>query len=377
MSGVATKLLEDGRTVVAGLVWSVGQRGFGLAQARLTARTAKASAFLMRADGRNLALLPAPHLASHAVALGDVLCQALGPSWCGVFNLDGKPVYLAANDGCILPDGDQVYSAEPAARMRLREEAGLYTKVCAPASWGVEGAEDSGAILRGLDWSKATAFTPVAASAKVRTRAPLLVGVLVVAVSSAGYEIWHIRRLKAEQDALARKPPPPVDPWRLKARPQAAAAACMAVRSDLAGVTRQGWALSALSCDIGARSATASLVAFTTQAILPVLGRPYAGQLSADGASLVITGPLALSLDDRAAERPAPAVFLAAHNYLLAHAGDKAPTWQANGGRAQFDISQDLPVAGLASALGRFATASINRLDYSGGTWRVQGEIYD
>jgi hypothetical protein len=61
----------------------------------------------------------------------------------------------------------------------------------------------------------------------------------------------------------------------------------------------------------------------------------------------------------------------------LAHASEKAPTWQANGSRAQFEISQDLPIAGLAFGLGRFPTASINRLDYTGGAWRVQGEIYD
>jgi hypothetical protein len=377
LSDVAAKRLEDGRTVIAGLVWSVAPRGFGLAQARLTARSEKASAFLLRAEARNLALLPAPHLAPQSVALGDVLCQALGPSWCGVFNLEGKPIYLAANDGCILPDGDQVYSDERAARTRLREEAGLYTKVYAPAAWDIGGAEDSGAVLRGIDWAKPTAFIPVATSANVRTRAPVLAGVLVVAVGFAGYQVWHVRRVKAEQAALARKPPPPVDPWRLKARPAEAAAACMAVRRDLAGVTRQGWELAALSCDVATRSATASLVAFTTAAILPRLGRRYAGQLSADGASLIITGPLAIATADRSEERPAPPAFLAAHNYLLAHAGEKAPTWQANGGRAQFEISQDLPVAGLASGLGRFPTASINRLDYTGGTWRVQGEIYD
>lgn len=377
MSELATKRLDDGRTVVAGLVWFVTPRGIGIAQARLTGRSAKATAFLLRADGRNLALLPAPHLAPQSIALGDVLCQALGPSWCGVFELEGKPVYLAANDGCILPDGDKVYSDERAARARLREEAHLYTKVCAPAAWAIEGADDSAATLRQLDWSKAIAFTPLATSMKVGAQAPLLAGLLVAAVGFAGYQFWHVQRVKAEQAALARKQPPPVDPWRPKARPGQAAAACMAVRNDLAGVTRQGWALSALSCDIGARTATASLTAFTTDAILPVLGRPYAGQLSADGASLVITGPLTVAPGDRVAERPAPSVFLAAHNYLLAHASEKAPTWQANGGRAQFEISQDVPVGVLASGLGRFATASINRLDYTGGTWRVQGDIYD
>jgi hypothetical protein len=118
-------------------------------------------------------------------------------------------------------------------------------------------------------------------------------------------------------------------------------------------------------------------VAFTTEAILPALGPPYGAQLSADGASLTITGPLGIAPGDRPAERPSPAAFLAAHNYLLAHAGEKAPTWQANSGRAQFAISQDLPIADLASGLGRFPTASINRVDYSGGTWRVLGEIYD
>lgn len=377
MSGVATKHLEDGRTVVAGLTWIVQPRGIGLAQARLTARTAKASGFLLRADGRNLALLPAPLLAAEAIALGDALCQALGPSWCGVFNLEGKPVYLAANEGCILPDGDQVYSDERAALARLQEEAGLYTRVYAPASWTIEGAEDSGAVLRELPWPKASAFTPVATSAKVRTRAPLLIGLLVAALGFAGYQVWHVRHVKAEQEAMARKPSPPVDPWRLKARPELAAAACLAVRHDLAGVTRRGWDVKALSCDIAGRSATASLVAFTTEAILPRLGPPYAAQLSADGASLTITAPLAIAPGDRPMERPAPAAFLAAHNYLVAHAGEKAPSWQANGGRAQFEISQDLPLTDLAAGIGRFATASINRLDYSGGTWLVQGEIYD
>jgi hypothetical protein len=377
LSEIATKRLDDGRAIVAGLAWSVGPRGFGLAQARLTARSAKASGFLLRADGRNLAILPPPLVAPQAVALGDALCQALGPSWCGVFNLDGKPVYLAANEGCILPDGDQVYSDERAAWARLHEEAGLYTKVYAPAAWGIDAAQDSGAVLRGLDWAKASAFTPLATAAKVRTRAPLLAAVLVFAVGFAGYEVWHVRRVKAEQAALAKKPPPPIDPWRPKARPEDATAACYAVRQDLAGVSRQGWELAALSCDIGARSATASLTAFTTDAILPVLAPRYAAQLSADGAALTVSGPLALQPGDRLAERPSPVMVLAAHNWLLAHAGDKAPTWQANAGRVQFDITPDLPIAALAYGLGRFPTASINRLDYTGGTWRVQGEIYD
>jgi hypothetical protein len=377
LSGLATKLLDDGHTVVAGLTWTVAARGMGMAQARLIARTAKASGFLLRADGRNLAILPPPLLAPQAIALGDMLCQTLGPSWCGVFSVEGKPVYLAANDGCILPDGDQVYSDERAARARLQEEAGLYTRVCAPADWNIPGADDSGAILRGLDWSGATAFIPLATATKVRTRAPLLVGVLVIAAGFAGYQVWHVRQVKAQQAALAKRAPPPIDPWRIKPRPEVAAAACMAVRRDMASVTRQGWELKALSCDIATRTATASLVAFTTDAVLPALGAPYGAALAADGASLTITGPLAIAPGDRPTERPMPPAFLAAHQYLVAHASDKAPTWQANGGRAQFEISQDLPLTDLAAGLGRFPTASINRVDYSGGTWRVQGEIYD
>lgn len=377
MSKVAARQLGDGRSVLAGLVWSVGSKGFGLAQARLIARSVKASGFLLRADGRNLALLPAPLLATQSVALGDALCQALGPSWCGVFDLDGKPVYLAANEGCILPDGDQVYSDERGARARLGEEAGLYTEVYAPAAWGVEGAADSGAVLRRIDWTGAKAFAPIATAAKARTRAPLLVGILLLTVGFAGYEVLHARRLKDEQAALAHKPPAPIDPWRPKARPEEAAAACNTVREDLAGVSRQGWALAALSCDIRARSATASLEAFTTDAILPVLGGHYAAQLSADGAFLTITGQLAISPGDRRGEEPSPVAVLGARNWLLAHAAQKAPTWQANGGRVQFEVSQSLPIAAMASGLGRFPTASINRLDYMGGTWRVQGEIYE
>lgn len=377
MTEVAAKRLEDGRTVVAGLTWIVATRGIGLAHARLTARTAKASGFFLRAEGRNLALLPTPVEASQAIALGDVLCQALGASWCGVFNLDGKPVYLAANENCILPDADQVYADEGAARARLLEEAGLYTKVYAPASWTVAGAEDSGAVLCCLPWPKALAFTPVASPAKVRTRAPLLVGVLAIAMGFAGHQFWHVRKVKAEQAALAKKPPPPVDPWRLKPRPEQAAAACLAVRSALAGVSLQGWEVSALTCDFGVHTATASLTAFTTSAVLPALGPPFTAQLSADGASLLITAPIGAAPGDRFTERPAPAAVLAAHEFLVLSAGEKAPTWQANGGRAQFEISQALPVGDLAAGLGRFPTASINRLDYSGGTWRVQGEIYD
>ena len=377
MSDVAAEALEDGRTAVAGLVWTVTPQGMGLAQARLTSRTAKAAGFLLRADGRNLALLPSPLAAAQCVALGDVLCQSLGPSWCGVFIIEDKPVFLAVNNTCILPDGDQVYSDERAARARLREEAGLYAKVCAPAAWGVEGAHDSRAVLRDLDWSKAVTFTPVATVSKVRTRAPLLVAILVLAVGFAGYEVWHARRVKAEQALLTKKPPPQIDPWRARARPQDAAAACYAVRQDLAGVSRQGWELAALSCDIVGRIATASLTPYTTSAILPALRPGYAAQLSADGASLTLTGPLAILPGDRPAERPSPIAALAARNWLFALAGDKPPTWQANGGRVQFEISQDLPIAALAAGLARFPPASINRLDYTGGTWRVQGEIYD
>lgn len=380
MSEVATALLDDGRRVAAGLQWSVAPlKEYGLTQARLIAKTAKAPGFLLRAGRRNLALLAPDLPAADTVALGDALCNLLGESWCGVFLLDGKPVFLAAYNGCIQADGDQVYSSEEAARARLLQEAPLYTgNVYAPASWAIDGSLDSGEVFLSVDWSSATPFEPVKTSTTaIRSKAPLLIGVLVLVGAFAGFELYQARMVAAERAASSKKPAPPVDPWRMKVRPEIAAAACDMARHDLAGVTREGWEVVTLTCDFAARTATATLAGYTTQTVVPRLDGRYSAQMTPDGSGLVITAPLSVMTRDRRDERPTPQVALAAHNYLFAHAGEKPPTWQAASGRAQFEATTAQPIWAFAQDIGRFPTTSINRLEYREGAWLVQGEIYD
>lgn len=57
---------------------------------------------------------------------------------------DGRWAYVAQRDGVILPDGDQAFGSEDAARARLLEHMSLgdWPLVIAPSIWGVQGATE-------------------------------------------------------------------------------------------------------------------------------------------------------------------------------------------------------------------------------------------
>lgn len=125
---------------------------------------------------------------------------------------DGSWMYVAQRDGAILPDGDLAIASEDAARARLLEHMSLgdWTKIIAPAIWGVGGAKERSfedLIPRGKSGKikiyKWWRLVPVA-----RGRAALTLHAGKIAVASAvvvamagGVTLY--KKWKAEKDAAA------------------------------------------------------------------------------------------------------------------------------------------------------------------------------
>lgn len=374
--------LEDGREVFAGLTWDVSPQGFGNAEAQFIAKGQKASAYLLRAEARNLALSFEADPTPKAVTLAGTLADRLGPNFCGVFPVANQYAFIAVSNGCVLADGDRIYDSAVEAKARLSQEIGLFEAIWAPADWDVDDTRDSATTVSELDWNLAAPLLPLSNRSR-GDRRKLLGGLLLVAICFAAYEgygVWEARR-QAEEAAKAPPPPPP-DPWVNAPRPEEVAAACLAARETLADASHQGWELSGLTCDVAQHAATATLTPYTTQAVLPALPAPYTAKLSPDGNTMTVSAPLTIPMagpaKGRNDEQPSAAATLALHNFLVALAvTGKAPAWQGTERSAHFDVSTQIPLQDVAPSLMAFPTLVLSRLDYAGtGDWRIQGDIY-
>lgn len=370
----------DGSALVAGLEWDVASVGMGKSEARARARSATASAFLLRTD-RNLGLLkknPVPD-ATRLFSFAAVLAGEGEQGWCGVFEFEGAYVYVAVNEeGSVLPDSDRVFASEQAARERLIAEAPFFSTVYAPRSWAIDGSEDAGARLpTAADWTKGTPLQ-VIRQRRVDTKVFYLGAALAVAICVVGFKLWSDHRAAAEQEALASQapPPPPPDPWLQRPSPSAAARACLAVREGLASTHAQGWLIDQLACDVSGGTYTAVLKPYTNynRLPLPALPAPVRLVMRSDGSGIEVTGKAALPPRPRTGARPSLETALAVRNFLYASA--KQANWQIQGTRDQFSFALPADLDAVATALDAFPTTIINRIEYTGGLWRVQGEVY-
>lgn len=369
--------LPDGTSVAAGLSWDVASNGMGRAEARSRAKAAGANAWLLRGE-HNLgvmsgALPGAGRVCSLAAALADARS---GSDWCGVFEFAGRFVFVAVKDGNVLPDSDRLFEAEEAAKARLGAEAELFETVYAPADWEFAGSHDAAAEVAGLDWPRAAALLVDKQRAFSR-RTAVLAAALVISLAGAGVLLWPQEPVPGTPDGASREAVRSLAmPWAQFPTPSASVRACLAVRAGLAAAQAQGWQLNQLSCDPGAKTWTALLRPFTNRSALPEPALVPAPRMSlhSDGGGLEMAGDLAAPIEERTGEQRSLGTALAVRNFTAAVAGQHS--WQAAADRSQFSFEVAANLEALAERLGTHPTTSITRIEFTGGLWRVQGEVY-
>ena len=371
--------LPSGQQVLVGLDWDANPKGYGQTEARMRAKGAKASGFILRGnDGQNLGLVPsAITLPESAISFAAAMADALGANWCGVFHLRDQFVFVAVANGCVLADGDRIYPSESGVRSRFEQELSLYDVLYCPADWGVSGALDSAVAFNDLHWDGAPPIIRIRQAKKV-SRSTVLVSAVAMAALFAGYQGWRIYVERKEAEELARRalPPPPPDPWVSRTRAQDAIDACLAAREVLSNTTRQGWELKALSCEFsGGAKVVGTLAPYTANAIQPFLPTQFTTKLSADGTVMEATTLLKVPPVNRRGERPSPVAVLEARNLLLGQ--PKPATWRQSGRQITFDLTTAAPIQIIGEGLQKIPTASVSKIDLTGENWRVQGDIYN
>lgn len=368
--------------VVSGLDWSVAPDGMGRAEARSRARGAGGNAFLLRAGGRNLGSAAIGTKGASKdqrfVSIAAALADCVGVmAWCGVFEFDGKFAFIAtAEDGSIFADGDKLFEREQDAKTRLEQEQALGVAAYAPARWNVEGANDADALFQSVAWNTVEALQPLSTGGGKRPTVVMLAGAALLAGCYAGYTYWQNQEAARAADELAKAPPPPPNPWVSKAKPARAVAACFQARAMLADLAHNGWALNKLECNSDSRSYTASLNWFSADSVLPKLGAGATLKMKSDGSGIEIAGPLVQPMSPgRNSERADLRSALGARNLIIAAAG--AVAWQNSGVRSQFSFKFPGNLEEIAGRMNDVPTLSINRMEYSGGTWRVDGEVFN
>ncbi|WP_206245873.1 type 4b pilus protein PilO2 [Novosphingobium terrae] len=372
--------LPNGKQALVGLDWDTNSQGYGSTEARMRAKGAKASGFILRGgDNENLGLVTDNTVPSDGcISFAAVMADDLGADWCGVFQLDGQFVFVAVAHGCVLADGDRIYPHEASAKARLEQESRIFDKVYCPLSWGRVNSLDSDAAFKGAAWSTGAPIVVVRQAKKVN-RQQVLIGAIALAVLFSGYQGWRIYQERKEAEELARRapPPPPVDPWVNRASTMQAVDACLAAREVLSSTSHQGWDLKALSCEFNGTAArvVGTLSPYTANVIQPVLPPQFAAKLAADGTVMEATAQLKLAAVNRRGERPSAAAILEARNILLGQ--PKPATWRQNGRVATFDLSTSAPVQMIGASLQNIPTISIGKIELTGENWRVQGDIYN
>lgn len=376
--------IDPATTVLAGITWDVAEKGMGRAEARTRARSAGAQAFILRAEDRNLgsAALPGKPAAwrdkrfvSLVAALADI-----GPSepWCGVFEFGSRFAFVATTDGRIVqPDGDKVFEREQDARARFEQERELVAVAYAPPSWAIDQALDADALLAQVDWAQASAMQVAGAGSTKRPAIVLLAGAALLAAAFAGWQYWRTMEMeRAAEQAAIKSPPPPPNPWIAKGKPYAAVSACLEVRGRLADYAHNGWAIEKLECDADGGKYSATLTSFSANSVLPGVEPGATVKLKEDGTGILIDGRLSSPRGrDRSAEHASTPNVLAVRNFIASSVDQFA--WQGSSNRSQFSMKIAANLAEVAARIDKFDTVSINRLEYSGGKWRVDGEVFN
>lgn len=376
-----TSRIDDTTTLVAGARWEVSSYEMGRQEARSRVRGARANAFHLRANDKNLGYCTvsggARATGSKVVALAAVLADLqVGKAWCGLFEIADSFVVVVADDaGVVLPDGDRVYRDKAEAVRQFESEREIADSAFAPASWGIPDTSSSDELIAGIDWATAPAMQVVGTNNKKPTVVILsLIGVGVT--TGVGWQYWKKVQLEREAALAAKAPPPPPQPWVTKARPYAAVLACVGARGRMAHLSRSGWALKDIECDFDKNTFKASLVSYTVLSKLPALSATQTVKLKGDGTGIDVEGALAPARSNaRTSENGSIVAVLAARNYIVAATGKIG--WQSDGKKNSFSFDMPSNIQSMGMKLETLPTLSFNRIRYDSGQWRVDGEIFN
>lgn len=375
---VVVKRFDDTTTIVAGMRWEVSQAGMGRQEARSRAKGAGGQAYLLRASDKNLGHCTLPERAkggvryvSLAAGLADHLTDK---AWCGVFEFGDDYVVVLAKGGIVLSGGDSIYSKKDDALSQFNTNREITEVSYAPAAWAIDGTGDTAALISAIDWPASPAIQPLG----VKTKKPAVTILALVGVASAGvigWQFWKDAELKREAEQASITPPPPPQPWLSKVRPYAGTLSCVGARGRMADLSRWGWSLKEIDCDIEQRKFKATLDNYTVLSKLPALASEYTIKLKDDGSGIVVDGPLyPASGSDRGNEKPSMASVLAARNAIYGSASKVG--WQTTANKSQFNFEMTVNVEQMGTYLEHIPTLSFNRLQYDSGHWRIDGEIF-
>lgn len=187
---------------------------------------------------------------------------------------DGQWAYVAQRDGVILPDGDQAFASEDAARARLLEHMSIgdWPLVIAPAIWGVGGAVErdfvdmlprrKGGKIKVHKWWRLLPVDRRRAAVSMHAGKAVLVGAIAAAAIGGGlyYKNWKDARdakLAAEAAAAAAmqlnasgQVVRPENPWKSLPLAGDMVRACLAALSTQR-VFPGNWDLTIIECGGG------------------------------------------------------------------------------------------------------------------------------
>lgn len=327
-------------------------------------------------------------------------------SWAGAFRMREGTVVTVVRDELIVPDGDQLFVNETEARDRLLQEIGFggLAKVFAPEAWAIAGSDTMPVSLL-MDERRDVVLRSVHVS-KSMILFGILGGVLLLAViggawyyqaQQAAEETARAEQEQAEkirQEFLKHLPghetgpvyPPPVKYWEKKPLPLTVVESCRAGLGKIS-LAIAGWKMNSLKCD--------GQVISTTWGRTGGISAPPPGSTvdpSAGTASLNVTLPKLESRGPENLENPSEIT----RRYLIqnwpgsiAQAPDDPPPAPPPGYQGPWNPPQTpwvkrsftVTVPELPSSLpvffGGLPGTIINSLSYSGGSWTIEGVIYE
>lgn len=181
---------------------------------------------------------------------------------------DGNWIYLSQRDGVILPDGDEVYASEDAARAKLLQDSsvGDWAYIVAPAMWGISNSNEgdfvsliprkSNGKIEIHKWWK---LSPVSSGAAITANiGKIAVGAIILGSLFGGYKFYKDWQHKKQMEEAARlaaleidaqgKIQPPEHPWKKQPLASEMLASCMAALEQVR-LFPGNWELTAVNCN--------------------------------------------------------------------------------------------------------------------------------
>lgn len=183
---------------------------------------------------------------------------------------DGEWLYIAQRDGLILPDGDQVFASEDAAKSRLLEDMSLgeWAVVIAPSIWGIKNSIERSFVdiiprkkngkLELHKWWKLSHVE--SSKALANHKGKMIVAVALIGASFVGFKYYKDYQHKKEMEAAAALAAqqidaqgnilPPEHPWKTIPLASDMLGACMGALSNIR-LFPGNWSISGLNCSNG------------------------------------------------------------------------------------------------------------------------------